>query len=110
MTSSTSLLKTRPSASTHQSSLLLNLPRELRDCIWDFALSETELHIRIDDIDDHGIVIAYPDPNQQQLQNPAFEATAKNPAPRWLLTSKQLFSEGLTQFEPQRRVHTHSKT
>ncbi|KAJ4368053.1 hypothetical protein N0V83_006408 [Neocucurbitaria cava] len=78
---------------------LLDLPRELRDRIWDFALVETTVHI---EKDNHLITLAYPattttnddsqHPNDQQA---TFESQN---TPQWLLTNKQFLSEGLDQF------------
>jgi hypothetical protein len=102
----TATLSDRHAPHAHHYSPLLNLPRELRNRIWDFALEEIEIHIRKHD---HGIVIAYPDPNQHQHRT---SSTAKTPAPRWLVACKQLFSEGLTQFDKEgvcTRITHHTK-
>ncbi|CAO2654622.1 Nn.00g113550.m01.CDS01 [Neocucurbitaria sp. VM-36] len=74
---------------------LLDLPRELRDRIWDFGLDETKLYI---EKDNHIITITYPDSfNDQQNDNQKEPLQSIN-TPRWLLANKQVLSEGLDQF------------
>lgn len=78
---------------------LLDLPRELRDRIWDFALAETIVHI---EKDNHLITLAYPatTTNNDDSQHPNDQqATSESQNTlRWLLTNKQFLSEGLDQF------------
>lgn len=76
---------------------LLNLPRELRDSIWNYALEDLEIHIQASG---YITTFTYPYRVRRQPGNDGtlFGLWVTENVPYWLKASKTILSEGLELF------------